>query len=150
MLSFKVVDQPYLVVFFQHSLDSTQVTPNISTTVSIKPALRMPPARRKSAQASGKPQPTLSFNAKTTKVTKPAAADPSIKKSTKAQPGLAEAITEDAPTSEVAIRQQVKVELAKPKDEATLRAEKVTDAQVKEYWKKEENLRKAPRGTVDG
>jgi DNA polymerase delta subunit 4 len=114
-----------------------------------KSASKMPPARRKSAQASGNAQPTLSFNSKATRVTKPSAAEPLTKKSAKLEPALIEAITENVPTSEVAIRQQTKTELAKPKDEVTLRAEKVTDTQIKKYWRKEEEVRKAPRGTHD-
>lgn len=106
--------------------------------------MKMPAAKRKNAQ------PTLSFNSKSTKVTKPTASDPSTKKSAKLEPALVQAIVEEAPTSEVAIRQQTKTELAKPKDEATLRAEKVTDAQIKSYWRKEEEVRRAPRGMVDG
>ena len=106
----------------------------------------MPPASRKSAQHLRNAQPTLSFNSKPTKVTKPALPEPSIKKPSKAEPALVEAITEDAPTSEVALKQQIKIESNKPKDEATLRAQKVTDAQIKKYWKKEEDARKAPRG----
>ena len=106
----------------------------------------MPPSRRKSAQTSSHAQPTLSFHSKPTKVTKPTGSA-STKKSSKVEPALFEAITEDLPTSEVALRQQIKTESAKPKDEADLRAEKVTDAQIKKYWRKEEEVRKAPRGT---
>jgi hypothetical protein len=108
----------------------------------------MPAARRKSAQKPHNAQPTLSFNSKPTRVTKPTTPDTSTKKSSKIEPALVEAITEHAPTSEVALREQVKTEAAKPKDEAALRAEKVTDAQIKKYWKKEEDVRRAPRGVV--
>ncbi len=110
----------------------------------------MPVARRKNSHISHKAQPTLSFNSKATRVTKPTASDTSIKKSAKLEPELVEALTDDAPTSEVAVRQQIKTEAAKQKDEATLQAEKITDAQIKRYWKKEEDVRKAPRGMGDG
>lgn len=111
----------------------------------------MPPARRKSGHSSRNAQPTLSFNSKPSRVTKSTASDPSTKKSTKkTETALVEAITNDAPVSEVALRQQVKAESANPKDEAALQADKVTDAQIKKYWKREEDVRKAPRGTVDG
>lgn len=110
----------------------------------------MPPGRRKIAQSSRNAQPTLSFHSKPTRVTKPTAADTSTKKPTKVQPPLVEAITDDAPVSEVAFRQQVKTEFAKPKDKSAVRAEKVTDAQIKKYWAKEEAVRKAPRGTAHG
>ncbi|KAF7505581.1 hypothetical protein GJ744_000661 [Endocarpon pusillum] len=105
----------------------------------------MPPTRRKSAQSSGHAQHTLSFHSKPTKVIKSTGSALSTKKSSKVGSALIEAITEDAPTSEVALRQQIKKEAAKPKDEADLRAEKVTDAQIKKYWRKEEEVRKAPR-----
>lgn len=105
----------------------------------------MPPGRRKIAQSSRNAQPTLSFHSKPTRVTKPTASDTSTKKSTKVQPPLVEAITDDAPVSEVAFRQQVKTEFAKPKDKSAIRAEKITDAQIKKYWAKEEAVRKAPR-----
>jgi DNA polymerase delta subunit 4 len=108
----------------------------------------MPPASRKSAQHSRNAQPTLSFNSKPTKVTKPAILDASIKKTSKTEPALVEAITNNAPTSEVALKQQIKTESNKPKDEATLKAERITDIQIKKYWKKEEDGRKAPRGML--
>lgn len=106
----------------------------------------MPPARRKSAQTSRNDQPTLSFHSKPTRVTKPTPLDTSIKKPTKIEPELVEAATEHAPTAEIALRQQIKPELAKPKDGFALQAEKVTDARIKKYWLKEEAARKAPRG----
>jgi DNA polymerase delta subunit 4 len=53
----------------------------------------------------------------------------------------------EAPTTaEIAIEEQAKAEVAKPKTEAEERAEKVTDAQIKRYWKSKEDERKAPRG----
>ena len=107
----------------------------------------MPQARRKSATPKNA-QPTLSFNSKPTKVTKPAVPDASIKKASKAEPALVKAITDDTPTSETALQQQVKVESIKAKDEATVKAEKITDAQIKKYWKREEDVRKAPRGII--
>jgi hypothetical protein len=109
----------------------------------------MPLARRKNAHSSGNAQPTLSFHSKPTKVTKPTASPPGIKKKPKVEPALLETIIQDAPTSEIALRQQIKTEAAKPKDEATLQAEKVSEAMIKQYWKKEEDVRRAPRGKAD-
>jgi DNA polymerase delta subunit 4 len=109
----------------------------------------MPPARRKSAQSSANAQPTLSFHSKPTKVTKPTNTVPLSKKSAKVEPALVDAITEDAPTSEIPLRQQIKIEPAKSKDQVELRAEKITDAQIKKYWKKEEEVRKVPRGMAN-
>lgn len=107
----------------------------------------MPQARRKSAQPRNA-QPTLSFNSKPTKVTKPAIPDASIKKASKAEPALVKAIIEDASTSEAVLQQEVKVESIKAKDETTMKAERIPDAQIKKYWKKEEDVRKAPRGMM--
>ena len=106
----------------------------------------MPPGRRKGTQQTRHAQPTLSFHSKPTKVTKPITTDPLTKKSSKAEPALVEAITDNSPISEVALKQQIKAEAAKPKDEAALQAQKVTDLQIKKYWEKEEDVRKAPRG----
>jgi DNA polymerase delta subunit 4 len=88
-------------------------------------------------------------------VTKPAAADASTKKASLkiSEVALAEAV--DSPHSEdidaeaeaveVPIRQQTKPVVAK--DEAEQKAEKISDSQLKRYWKAEEDKRKAPRGT---
>jgi DNA polymerase delta subunit 4 len=56
-------------------------------------------------------------------------------------------------TSEAAVVQQAKVELAKPEKEKTkeeLEAEKVTNAQVKKYWEAREAERRAPRMHQEG
>lgn len=109
----------------------------------------MPPGRRKATQQTRHAQPTLSFNSKPTKVTKPITTDPSTKKSVKTEPQFIEAITDDSPIPEVVLKQQVKAEAAKPKDEAVLQAQKVTALQIQKYWKKEEDARKAPRGLTE-
>ena len=109
----------------------------------------MPPGRRKAAQQTRHAQPTLSFHSKPTKVTKPITTDPSTKKSLKTESSFVQAITDDSPISEVALKQQIKAEVAKPKDEAELQAQKVTDLQIQKYWKKEEDARKAPRGLTE-
>jgi DNA polymerase delta subunit 4 len=120
----------------------------------------MPPGRRKSGNPSASArnaaaQSTLSFNSKSARVTKPAAADASTKKALLeiSEAALAEAVgsphSEDIDTEaeavEVPIRQQTKPVVAK--DEAELKAEKVSDLQLKRYWNAEEDKRKAPRGT---
>jgi DNA polymerase delta subunit 4 len=119
----------------------------------------MPPGRRKSGNPSTSTrnavaQSTLSFNSKSTRVTKPSAADASTKKATSklSEVALAEAVdhvqSEDLePEPEVVnvpTRQQAKLVIAK--DEAEQKAEKVSDSQLKRYWKAEEDKRKAPRG----
>lgn len=112
----------------------------------------MPPARRKSSGPSARgAQSTLSFGNRA-KVTKPSIAP--VSKLSKAEPGVIESVTKaistpepEAPTTaDIAIEEQALAEVAKPKTEAEERAEKVTDAQIKRYWKIREDERKAPRG----
>lgn len=148
MLSLILVTYNLTPEFFDRiiSNDSIRTLRDHSGLSKLSSSSKMPPARRKAAHTSRNAQPTLSFNSKPTRVTKPSVADSSVKKLQKIEPGLVEVITEDAPTSEVALRQQIKAEAAKPKDEITLEAEKVTNAQIKKYWKQEEDVRKAPRG----
>lgn len=121
----------------------------------------MPTGRRKSGTPRTAPtavaQSTLSFNSKTARVTKPSLNDAATKKATSKIPevALVEAI-DDAPEPEqvdlepevveVPVRQPAKPVVAK--DEADLKAEKVSDAQLKRYWKAEEDTRKAPRGMI--
>ena len=120
----------------------------------------MPPSRRKSGNASTSSrnpaaQSTLAFNDKSARVTKPSAKDPSAKKATsrlsQASPqqdvedAAHETVELKPEVTEVPIRQQPKAAIVK--DEAEQKAEKVTDAQLKRYWKAEEDTRKAPRGS---
>lgn len=112
----------------------------------------MPPARRKPSGPSARgAQSTLSFGNRA-KVTKPSIAP--VSKSSKPDPALSESVAKaiespepEAPTTaEVAIEEQARAEIAKPKTEVEERAEIVTDAQIKRYWKSREDERKAPRG----
>jgi DNA polymerase delta subunit 4 len=50
-------------------------------------------------------------------------------------------------TSEAAIKAQAKIELSKPKTEEEILAGKVTDAQIKRYWRAREAERITPRGS---
>jgi DNA polymerase delta subunit 4 len=50
--------------------------------------------------------------------------------------------------SEAAVEKQAQVELSKPKPEAEELAEKVTDAQIKKYWRAREAERITPRGRI--
>lgn len=96
----------------------------------------MPP-RRKAAQSARNAQPKLSFNSKPSKITKPHSQEPSLgKKEIKAEVLIPE-ITEI---------EQPKPAPSKPKDESTLRAERISDKQIQQYWQKEEDVRRAPRG----
>ena len=103
----------------------------------------MPP-RRKTAHSARNAQPTLSFHSKPTKVTKPSLVDSSLdKKALQNSSALSKEVAEiDEP--KLIIKSKPK---PKPKDEATIQAERITDAQVRKYWQKEEDSRKAPRGT---
>ena len=120
----------------------------------------MPATRRKSSNhsSSTRAQPTLSFK---NKITKPASQSRSAKNeeakaykleqavdASTPSPGPEEVdarIVEDPTTAELAIRSQVEAE-KKERTEAEEKALKITDAQIKRYWKKKEEERKAPRG----
>jgi len=111
------------------------------------------PATRK-ARTSGGPatkgaQSTLSFGGNRSKVTKPTAAVAKGKKEV-SEPIKAEILTAEPEvghvTSETAVAEQAQVELSKPKTEAEKLAEKVSDAQIKKYWRAREAERIAPRG----
>lgn len=134
--------------------------------VSIKMPPKMPPTRRKPSNPTSTraAQPTLTFHSRSNKVTKPHLTPvPVESKLLKVKPEevlkAAELSTPSpAPddvdsgaehgstTAELAIKEQVKIEHAAPKSAADERAEKITDAQIKRYWKAKEDERKAPRG----
>jgi DNA polymerase delta subunit 4 len=88
-------------------------------------------------------------------VTKPSAGDASTEKATSkvSKPAPAEALEDvqsedvepETEVVEVPIRQQVAKSVV-VKDEAEEKAEKISDSQLKRYWKAEEDKRKAPRG----
>lgn len=106
------------------------------------------PATRRTRTSSGPAakgsQKTLSFG---NKVTKPAAPSSTKDKAHTINP---KAIDLDVGhvSSEAAVAEQAQVEVKKIKGERTPeeeRASKVTDAQIKRYWKEREAERKAPR-----
>ena len=118
----------------------------------------MPATRR--ARTSGGPatkgaQSTLSFGGRS-RVTK--AVPPASKLSKDNTESIkAEAITIEPETekaelghvfSEAAVQKQAEIELSKPKTEAEMLAEKVTDAQIKKYWRAREAERITPRGMI--
>ncbi len=131
----------------------------------------MPPNRRSSSKTTGPAargsQSTLSFGSRS-KVTKPLPASQTKKQKTDASttslpikeskapspsPALspapdaeADAKSESLTTAEVALAEQVEQEVQKPKSKAEEEAEKVSEAQIKRYWKGKEDERKAPRG----
>ena len=122
----------------------------------------MPPGRRKSAGTSRSTptiaaQSILSFNSKSARVTKPSVNDASNKKtaSKTSEAALTEAVNESQAETvelepaviEVPIRHQAKAAVVK--DEVEKKAEKVSDSQLKKYWKAEEDMRLAPRGKFD-
>ena len=114
------------------------------------------PATRK-ARTSGGPatkggQSTLSFGGRN-RVTKNTVTSSKLPKDIEdnvkvqdIQPEPAKAELGHA-TSEVAVEKQTKIELDKPKTEEEMLAEKVTDAQIKSYWRAREAERITPRGT---
>ena len=138
----------------------------------------MPPTRRRSGNTGAanhrSGQPTLNFGTKS-RVSKPATRsllDTKQEKITKADyvssPTISSSAASPAPTpvheieekkaeqqpteastrSENVIREQSKVELQLPKSEDDIKAEKLTDAEIRRYWEAEENKRTAPRGNT--
>ncbi|OJD36514.1 dna polymerase delta subunit 4 [Diplodia corticola] len=119
----------------------------------------MPPKRRASGPQAR--QATLAFHGTSNRVTKPRGSPTGKAKTTnksKQDPSLSESITEtnlkaeadpdptEPTTSELAIAQQSQKEAAKaevPSEEKE--ASRITEAQIKKYWKEKERVRKAPR-----
>ena len=61
-------------------------------------------------------------------------------------------LAQESPTGEVKSLPTSSKPQSRPppkRDELAIQAEKITDAQIKRYWKKEEDARKAPRGMID-
>ncbi|KZF19419.1 putative DNA polymerase delta subunit 4 [Xylona heveae TC161] len=133
----------------------------------------MSPARRtkSSRQSAGGPsQATLNFGSSHSRVTKPTVArtgKEALKEkdvTTKKDPALVlQGVNDDndvqaiaspdlaePTTAEVAIIDQTEAEVAKPKTKEEQAAEKVSDAQLKRYWKAREDERKAPRVHQEG
>jgi DNA polymerase delta subunit 4 len=127
----------------------------------------MPTTRRKAAATpSTRNQSTLSFNNKTARITKPSLQDtPATKKpqSKLSEPGqeveietpeIAEVEVEPEQDEETEIAFSVsppkkrKTAKATGKSEREVAADKITDAQIKRYWKAEEDARLAPRGML--
>ena len=88
-------------------------------------------------------------------MTKPSAGDASTEKATSkvSEPALAEALehvkSENAEPEPEAVEVPIRKQAVKPvvvKDEAEEKAEKISDSQLKRYWKAEEDKRKTPRG----
>ncbi|KAI4122959.1 MAG: hypothetical protein LQ347_006323, partial [Umbilicaria vellea] len=128
----------------------------------------MPPTRRKASNptSTAGAQQTLSFNSRSAKVTKPSIPASSkklgkpatvqllkkVEETEDAAPASAPSeeldaqIEEEPTTAESAIAQQAKKEVQVIKRSAEEdRAAKVSEAQIKRYWKGKEEERKAPR-----
>ncbi|KAN0077422.1 DNA polymerase delta, subunit 4 domain containing protein [Elaphomyces granulatus] len=115
----------------------------------------MPPSRHRSGNRAVK-QATLSFGQKsrvskasTTASTKKEkdveriANSVSAEDSLDEQPTVTPLLKSDLPTTEVVIRTQAKAEIEQPRAEEDVRASKVTEADLKRYWKNEERKRRA-------
>ncbi|KAH8121836.1 hypothetical protein ACSS6W_003275 [Trichoderma asperelloides] len=128
----------------------------------------MPTTRRSAASARGRPGPakgqsTISFSGKVTK-----AVPKDLKKAVVDSPAIARTTIPERPASKDEVRKQEEavnavaeepdvvepeqeeeveeiVKQVPEKSEIELKAEKITDAQVKSYWKGIEKQRKAPR-----
>jgi len=111
----------------------------------------MPPSRRGHVTVSKGAQSVLSFG--NTKVTKPSTHSSSKDKpkSTTTSPSSkiiepsSPKLTPGHVSSEAAIVSRTKIEIEKEKTEEEIKAEKITDAQIKKYWRTRENERSAPR-----
>ncbi|KAJ9292598.1 hypothetical protein DTO271G3_8570 [Paecilomyces variotii] len=123
----------------------------------------MPPTRRRGGNAAARSQQsTLAFGVQS-RVTKPTTA-PSTTKKTKDIEEVHDVDTSDpdqvpvAPPegssqphiAEIVVREQAKAEIQQPLSEEDKRALKVTDADLKRYWRSEEAKRKAPRVHQEG
>jgi hypothetical protein len=122
----------------------------------------MPTTRRKAGPpTSSSQQSTLSFNNKPTRVTKSNAVDTS-KKSKLSEPAEKQVVAISTPepeqvveTEDLVIRASSKTSTPKRKsklksdgfEDARKKAGEVSDAQIKKYWKAEEDSRLAPRST---
>ncbi|PGH17091.1 hypothetical protein AJ80_04964 [Polytolypa hystricis UAMH7299] len=127
----------------------------------------MPPTRRRSGNAAisrnSPAQSTISFGAKS-KISKPTSGHLPGKKAKdvvdvvrSVSPESAKPVTSDIeepaqekPTpgssrSELAVREQARVAIRQPKSAEDLKAETLTDKDIKLYWTKEEENRIAPR-----
>lgn len=113
----------------------------------------MPPRRTTSRPS----QATLSFGSKS-RVTKPTQAqkqkplDPitstaSEKPSAQAEQTLVTPTEPSQPhVAELAVRAQAKSEIQQPWSEEDKKASKITESDLRRYWKREEEKRKSPRG----
>lgn len=115
----------------------------------------MPPRGQKAATRSvAAGQTAISFAGKS-KVTKPSATSTRGKKAKDDSDSVITDITtdefqtpeaEEPKTSKVVIREQVKQEIPKPKEDVEVEAEGISAKQLKTYWSEREKERKAPRG----
>jgi DNA polymerase delta subunit 4 len=107
----------------------------------------MPPARRSrtsSGPAARGAQKTISFGNKVTKPTSISAKD---------KVSLPKTLDVGHVSSEAAVAQQAAVEIERVKKDQSpeeLKAEKVTDLQIKKYWREREKERRTPRVHQEG
>ncbi|OJJ77502.1 hypothetical protein ASPBRDRAFT_50376 [Aspergillus brasiliensis CBS 101740] len=132
----------------------------------------MPPSRRRGGNtaATRSNQAILSFGSKS-RVTKPSAAPsthsqkakdldlidatrsktPSVEDVSEAEQAT---VTPTEPTqprvAELAVRKQARTEIQQPRSEEDAKAEKITERQLQQYWKKEEAKRQGPRVHQEG
>lgn len=142
---------------------STLKIPHRSRTAIRKRTAKMPPTRRRAGNNTTS-QSTLSFGS-TARVTKPSAPTPASQKAKTLEPTAS--VVPEKPSDEVAepqqvpvipsepstphvaelaVRTQAKEEAQQPLGEDDEKALKVSEKDLQQYWKREEQLRKAPRG----
>jgi DNA polymerase delta subunit 4 len=127
----------------------------------------MPTTRRRGGQTNRSQQSTLSFGTHS-RITKPSSAStthnkkindvehavkdasPSVETpSTPVEPEQSPVVPAGSSKphiAELVVREQAKVAKEQPLNEEDRKALKITDVQIKQYWKKEEEKRKAPQG----
>ncbi|GKZ80234.1 hypothetical protein AnigIFM56816_004451 [Aspergillus niger] len=132
----------------------------------------MPPSRRRGGNtaATRSNQATLSFGSKS-RVTKPSAApstrsqkakDLDLIDTTRSSTPSVEDVSEVEQASvtptepsqphvaELAVRKQAQTEIQQPRSGEDAKAEKITERQLQQYWKKEEAKRQGPRVHQEG
>ncbi|RYP42131.1 hypothetical protein DL767_000496 [Monosporascus sp. MG133] len=113
------------------------------------------PTTRRSSRPAGR-QSTLSFNHRVTKSSVPKSAKSGAKSVVSTTPTkqsplgkhVSTADLESEPEPQVKEEEEVKAVVPEPepeKSEAELRAQKITDSQIDQYWRALERERKAPR-----
>ncbi|KAF1817532.1 hypothetical protein P152DRAFT_427452 [Eremomyces bilateralis CBS 781.70] len=109
----------------------------------------MPPKRRAASGRTASNQSTLTFNGRSSKVSKPGKSVPGkdaiVKPKSIETPIRIEPVNEEPTTRENALIEQVVAEAKKELTPEEEEANKISEAQIKKYWREKEQARKTPR-----